>query len=136
VGGARQPHRARSGTPGLAGDPASRRCRSAQRTRMNVGADHEFAGAATKREFMGSLNPLAALRADHEHRRPGNDEHVRGRDMWVEIDHPQRGKWYNVGMPIKLSDSPARIERSPLLGEHTDGVLKESRLRRREESPA
>src|SRR2546425_4444545 len=28
-----------------------------------------------------------------------NDEHVRGRDMWVELDHPQRGKWFNVGMP-------------------------------------
>jgi formyl-CoA transferase len=54
-----------------------------------------------------------------------HDEHVRGRDMWVELDHPQRGKWWNVGMPIKLSDSPARIERSPLLGEHTEEVLKE-----------
>src|SRR5207249_3479551 len=52
------------------------------------------------------------------------DEHVKGRDMWVEIDHPQRGKWFNVGMPIKLSASPAKIERSPLLGEHTDEVLK------------
>ena len=31
----------------------------------------------------------------------------------------------NVGMPIKLSASPAKIERSPTLGEHTDEVLKE-----------
>jgi formyl-CoA transferase len=53
------------------------------------------------------------------------DEHVRGRDLWVELDHPQRGKWWNVGMPIKLSDSPAKIERSPTLGEHTDEILKE-----------
>ena len=45
--------------------------------------------------------------------------------MWVELDHPQRGKWYNVGMPIKLSASPAKIERSPTLGEHTDEILKE-----------
>jgi formyl-CoA transferase len=44
--------------------------------------------------------------------------------MYVELDHPQRGKWFNVGMPIKLSASPARIERSPLLGEHTDEVLR------------
>jgi formyl-CoA transferase len=28
-------------------------------------------------------------------------------------------------MPIKLSASPAKIKRSPLLGEHTDEVLKE-----------
>jgi formyl-CoA transferase len=54
-----------------------------------------------------------------------NDEHVRGRDMWVELDHPQRGKWWNIGMPIKLSASPAEIQRSPLLGEHTDEILRE-----------
>ena len=53
------------------------------------------------------------------------DEHVKGRDMWVELDHPQRGKWFNVGMPIKLSASPARIERSPTLGEHNDEVLRD-----------
>ena len=39
------------------------------------------------------------------------------------LDHPQRGKWFNVGMPIKLSASPALIRRSPTLGEHTDEVL-------------
>jgi formyl-CoA transferase len=54
-----------------------------------------------------------------------NDEHVRGREMWVELDHPQRGKWFNVGMPIKLSASPARIKRSPTLGEHTEEVLEQ-----------
>jgi formyl-CoA transferase len=54
-----------------------------------------------------------------------DDEHVRGRDMYVELDHPQRGKWHNVGMPIKLSDSNVKMERSPLLGEHTDEVLKD-----------
>ena len=43
----------------------------------------------------------------------------------VELDHPQRGKWFNVGMPIKLSDSPAVIKRSPTLGEHTDEILAE-----------
>jgi formyl-CoA transferase len=54
-----------------------------------------------------------------------NDEHVQGREMVVPLDHPQRGKWLNIGMPIKLSDSPAEIERSPLLGEHTDEILRE-----------
>jgi formyl-CoA transferase len=54
-----------------------------------------------------------------------NDQHVHGREMYVELDHPQRGKWYNVGMPIKLSASPAKIQRSPLLGEHTDEILKD-----------
>jgi formyl-CoA transferase len=30
-----------------------------------------------------------------------------------------------VGNPIKLSDSPADVRRSPLLGEHTDEVLRD-----------
>ena len=43
----------------------------------------------------------------------------------VEVDHPERGKYLTVGNPIKLSDSPADVDRSPLLGEHTDEVLHE-----------
>jgi len=30
-----------------------------------------------------------------------------------------------VGNPIKLSESPAEVRRSPLLGEHTDEILRE-----------
>ena len=43
----------------------------------------------------------------------------------VEVDHPTRGKYLTVGNPIKLSDSPTDVKRSPLLGEHTDEVLRE-----------
>jgi formyl-CoA transferase len=43
----------------------------------------------------------------------------------VEVDHPTRGKYLSVGNPIKLSDSPSEVERSPLLGEHTEQVLKQ-----------
>src|SRR5579871_3437849 len=43
----------------------------------------------------------------------------------VEVDHPVRGKYLSVGNPIKLSDSPTDVTRSPLLGEHTDQVLGE-----------
>ena len=41
----------------------------------------------------------------------------------VEVDHPTRGKYLSVGNPIKLSDSPTEVTRSPLLGEHTEQVL-------------
>jgi formyl-CoA transferase len=85
---------------------------------------NKFAEKYTKRELMAILNPLdvpcGPIMSTTD---LATDEHVRGRDMYVELDHPQRGKWWNVGMPIKLSASPAKIERSPLLGEHTDEIL-------------
>jgi formyl-CoA transferase len=43
----------------------------------------------------------------------------------VEVDHPVRGKYLTVGNPIKLSDSISEVKRSPLLGEHTDEILKD-----------
>jgi len=41
----------------------------------------------------------------------------------VEVDHPERGPYLSVGCPVKLSDSPAEVLRSPLLGEHTAEIL-------------
>jgi len=115
------------GMPDLATDPKFAKIAD-RRTNQNdmweiIG---EFALRYSKRELMAILKPLdvpcgpVMSTEDLAH-----DEHVRGREMWVELDHPQRGKWYNVGMPIKLSDSPAEIKRSPLLGEHTEEILKE-----------
>ncbi|MGW4398173.1 formyl-CoA transferase [Amycolatopsis nivea] len=43
----------------------------------------------------------------------------------VEVPHPERGAFKTVGCPLKLSDSPVDVERSPLLGEHNDEVLSE-----------
>jgi formyl-CoA transferase len=42
----------------------------------------------------------------------------------VEVDHPTRGTYLTVGNPIKLSESPSDVRRSPLLGEHTDEILR------------
>ena len=53
------------------------------------------------------------------------DESLRKSGMIVEVDHPERGVYLTVGCPLRLSDSPVDIERSPLLGEHADAVLNE-----------
>jgi formyl-CoA transferase len=86
----------------------------------------KFAENYTKRELMAELNaidvPCGPIMSTED---LATDDHIRGREMWVELDHPKRGPWYNVGMPIKLSASPAKITRSPLLGEHTDEVLRD-----------
>ena len=42
----------------------------------------------------------------------------------VEVDHPGRGKYLTVGNPVKMSDSITEVKRSPLLGEHTDEILR------------
>jgi formyl-CoA transferase len=53
------------------------------------------------------------------------DESLRASGTIVEVDHPVRGKYLSVGNPIKMSDSPTEVTRSPLLGEHTIEVLEQ-----------
>lgn len=53
------------------------------------------------------------------------DRSLRATGTIVEVDHPTRGKYLSVGNPIKLSDSPSEVKRSPHLGEHTEEVLRD-----------
>jgi formyl-CoA transferase len=80
----------------------------------------------TKFEAMAILNkydipcgPILSMKEIAE------DESLRKTGTIVEVDHPVRGKYLTVGNPIKLSDSPTDVTRSPLLGEHTDEVMTE-----------
>ncbi len=85
-----------------------------------------FAVSYTKQEFMaivGEVNAPAGFVMSTQDL--AHDSHVKLREMYVELDHPKRGKWSNVGMPLKLSDSHPDIKNPPLLGEHTDEVLRE-----------
>jgi len=52
------------------------------------------------------------------------DPQVRAREMEVAIEHRTAGLTRQIGFPIKLSETPARIRTAaPLLGEHTEEVL-------------
>ncbi len=54
------------------------------------------------------------------------DPQVLARDMVVELDHPTAGRTRNIGLPLKLSETPGKIDRpAPTLGQHTDEVLSE-----------
>ena len=53
------------------------------------------------------------------------DESLRDSGMIVEVEHPERGTYLNVGCPLRLSDSPVEMRRAPLLGEHSEEVLQE-----------
>jgi len=55
------------------------------------------------------------------------DPHILARGMKAEVEHPAGGTFPNVGIPIKLSLTPPAIRRRPpLLGEHTEEVLREA----------
>ena len=82
--------------------------------------------ARTKFEAMEILNghdipcgPILSMKELAE------DRSLRATGTVVEVDHPARGKYLSVGNPIKLSASPSDVARSPLLGEHTEEILRE-----------
>jgi formyl-CoA transferase len=84
----------------------------------------EWTSQFTKWEIMERLNahgipcgPILSTRELIE------DETLAELGSVVEVDHPVRGRFKTVGSPLRLSDSPVTVERSPLLGEHTDEVL-------------
>jgi formyl-CoA transferase len=80
----------------------------------------------TKFEAMDILNekdipcgPILSMKEIAE------DKSLYATGTMVEVDHPTRGKYLSVGNPIKLSASPTEVQRSPLLGEHTQEILRD-----------
>ena len=90
------------------------------------GQIEEWTKTKTKFEAMDILNqhdipcgPILSMKEIAE------EPSLRKTGTVVEVDHPTRGKYLTVGNPIKMSDSPTDVTRSPLLGEHTDEVMAE-----------
>src|ERR1700710_2420103 len=80
----------------------------------------------TKFEAMDILNkydipcgPILSMKEIAE------ENSLRATGTVVEVDHPTRGKYLSVGNPIKMSDSMSEVKRSPLLGEHTEEILRD-----------
>ncbi|TDD52475.1 formyl-CoA transferase [Saccharopolyspora elongata] len=86
-------------------------------------------------EWTLGLDKWSVLAALNEHNIPCGpilstqeiieDASLAANDMIVTVDHPERGAFKTVGCPIKLSDSPVRVDRSPLLGEHTAEIFRD-----------
>ena len=54
------------------------------------------------------------------------DPQVRSRDMAVPLEHPKAGAIRNIGVAVKLSDTPGAVRTpAPTLGQHTDEALGE-----------
>ena len=87
----------------------------------------------TKFEVMEILNPLnVPCGPILSMKELAEEPSLRATGTIVEVDHPERGTYLTVGNPIKLSDSPSEVLRSPLLGEHTDEILDEIGMSRDE----
>jgi crotonobetainyl-CoA:carnitine CoA-transferase CaiB-like acyl-CoA transferase len=66
----------------------------------------------------------------HDYRRVFDDPHTQAREMEVTLEHPVEGPIRMLGIPVKLSETPGAIRRpAPLLGEHTEEVLREAGVR-------
>jgi formyl-CoA transferase len=101
---------------------------AARLPRLNqiFGRIEQWTMTKTKFEAMDILNerdipcgPILSMKELAE------DPSLRATGTIVEVDHPTRGKYLSVGNPIKLSASTCEVKRSPLLGEHTEEVLRE-----------
>lgn len=53
-----------------------------------------------------------------------DDPHVQSREMAVPLEHPKSGSIRNIGVAVKLSDTPGSVRTpAPLLGQHSEEVL-------------
>ena len=78
---------------------------------------HEIMEICGKRDIpVGAVFSMKELAADPSLRNSGSV---------VEVAHPERGSYLSVGCPIKLSDSKVAVQPAPLLGEHSDEILRE-----------
>jgi crotonobetainyl-CoA:carnitine CoA-transferase CaiB-like acyl-CoA transferase len=54
-----------------------------------------------------------------------SDIHLRQRDFMVTLEHPETGRLEHPGIPVRLHDTPGRIQRpEPRLGEANDAVFR------------
>jgi crotonobetainyl-CoA:carnitine CoA-transferase CaiB-like acyl-CoA transferase len=54
-----------------------------------------------------------------------DDPHLAERGYFQRIEHPQAGELTYTGAPFRMSETPPKIERAPLLGEHNASLLSE-----------
>ena len=88
------------------------------------GAIEEWTMTKTKFEVMDICNPLdIPVGPILSMQELSEEASLRETGTIVEVDHPERGSYLTVGCPVKLSDSPVEVVRSPLLGEHSEEVL-------------
>jgi crotonobetainyl-CoA:carnitine CoA-transferase CaiB-like acyl-CoA transferase len=116
------------GVPHLAGDPryVTNAARHANRASL-VAALQDALLARTYEEWEAILMPAGIpVGAINTIDKVVEHPQVTARAALVECDHPVAGRIRMVGPPVRLSETPGAVRApAPLLGEHTDEVLRE-----------
>ena len=114
------------GVPGLAEDPrfAQNRDRMEHRAALAEVLAERFRGDTTE-GWLARLDaagvpagPVLDVAAMHR------DPQALHREMVVEVEHPRAGRMRTLGLPVKFSETPGRVQGpAPLLGEHSRAIL-------------
>jgi formyl-CoA transferase len=112
------------GQPELANDPRfAQRADRVKNVEELESLIEGWTGKRTKHEVMELLGaagvPCGAVLDSAE---VLSDPHLRQRGFITELEHPRRGIYPMPGNPVRLSDSPTDMVRSPTLGEHNAEV--------------
>jgi len=115
------------GRSDLAGDARFRGAALRVRHRAELTAEINRAlSSKSAAEWIEILNregipsgPILTLKETFEH------PQTAAREMLLQMSHPQIGTFKTTGLPVKLAETPGRVTRPPLVGEHTDQVLQE-----------
>jgi formyl-CoA transferase len=115
------------GHPEWANDPKYTTARARQPHIFDIFADIEkFLADKTKYEAVDHFSkfdvPCSPVLSMKELK---HDEFLQKIGTVVEVPHKVRGSYWTVGCPVKFSAFTPEIKSAPLLGEHTDDVLKE-----------
>ena len=115
----------------LVGDPrfASNDSRMAHRAELVEELESALAERGTDEWVDALLEAGVPAGPIHDYAEVFADPHTRAREMEVTLEHPVEGTISALGVPVKLSDTPGAVRSAaPLLGEHTEEVLREAGL--------
>ena len=80
---------------------------------MEHTADEIVARAQELRIPSGRFNDCGQLMTDPQ---------LSAREFWIDVEHPLTGRQTYPGPPFKMSETPYRLTRAPLLGEHNEDI--------------
>src|SRR5216684_325760 len=114
------------GKPEMARDPrfatAAARKQNEDELEATIAAWTSERSAAEAEQILQAAGVAAAVCAPNKV--VSEDPHLKERDYWVYLDHPEVGVQQHCGIPWRMSRTDGNVRApAPLIGQHTDEVL-------------